>query len=310
MDFELNEDQEAVLDAVAALLERHAGPGRAIELQPKGEYDEALDAALRDAGFLAAARDASMGPLDAALIAEAVARAAGGGAAGAVALVVPALCEDDLPGPVAIARADHVGPIRYAAHARTLLVLAGEEARVMSLDSGDSEVVESNFGYPMGTVPEGLATRGESLGPGSGEVLERWWRLSLAIEMVGTMRAGLDQTIGYLKERRQFGRTIASFQAVQHRLANCAIAVEGSRWLSLEAAFKGAPAEMAATAAAYAAQAANQVFGETHQLSGAIGYTREHDLHVWSMRLQALRLEMGGVAGHRRTIVETRWGAK
>jgi alkylation response protein AidB-like acyl-CoA dehydrogenase len=121
------------------------------------------------------------------------------------------------------------------------------------------------------------------------------------------MRAALDYTVDYLKQRRQFGRAIGSFQAVQHRLAGCAIAVEGSRWLAYEAAYKGAPAELAATAAAYAMQAAGRVFAETHQLSGAIGFTREHDLHVWSMRLQALRLELGGVGGHRRAVATARW---
>jgi hypothetical protein len=49
------------------------------------------------------------------------------------------------------------------------------------------------------------------------------------------------------------------------------------------------------------------VFRETHQLSGAIGYTREHDLHVWSMRLQALRLELAGAAAQRRAVAESRW---
>jgi alkylation response protein AidB-like acyl-CoA dehydrogenase len=121
------------------------------------------------------------------------------------------------------------------------------------------------------------------------------------------MRAALDHTVGYLKERRQFGRAIGSFQAVQHRLASCAIAVEASRWLAFEAAFRNAPAEASATAAAYAASAAAQLFEETHQLSGAIGFTREHDLHVFSMRLQALRLELGGVTGHRRALAAARW---
>ncbi len=62
------------------------------------------------------------------------------------------------------------------------------------------------------------------------------------------------------------------------------------------------PTASAASAAAHATAAANQVFGETHQLTGAMGFTREHDLHVWSMRLQALRLEAGGVGGHRRAV--------
>ena len=122
------------------------------------------------------------------------------------------------------------------------------------------------------------------------------------------MRAALALTIDYLKQRRQFGRAIASFQAVQHRLAECAVMVEGARWLAFEAAWRGAPFEAAATAAAYAAAAAARVFLETHQLSGAIGYTREHDLHVFSMRLEALRLELGGVEGHRRALAHARWG--
>ena len=123
------------------------------------------------------------------------------------------------------------------------------------------------------------------------------------------MAACLAVTVAYLSERRQFGRTIGSFQAVQHRLANCAIQIEASRWLAREAAFHGAPREATATAAAYALAAAGDVFSETHQLSGAIGFTREHDLHVFSMRLQALRIELGGLGGHRRALAAARWGA-
>ena len=308
MDYELNEDQQAILDAVDSLLERHAGPARAIELQPEGRYDVELEAALHDAGFLDVARDDSMGPLEAALVCEAVAKAGGVVSAGVAALIAPALSEEELPLPIAVTGADHEGPIRFGSDARTLLILAGDEARIAPLEPGELKSVPSNFGYPMGSRPDDLATRGSSLGAGSGGTLARWWRLSLAIEAAGTMIAALDQTVGYLKERRQFGRAIASFQAVQHRLAECAISSQGSRWLALEAAHKGAPEEMAATAVAYAMSSAAQVFAETHQLSGAIGFTREHDLHVWSMRLQALRLEMGGVSGHRRAIVEARWG--
>ena len=161
----------------------------------------------------------------------------------------------------------------------------------------------------MGTAPEGLATRGESLGSGSGARLEAAWRLALAVELAGAMSGALDETVAYVKQRRQFGRAIGSFQAVQHRLARCAIAVEASRWLAYEAAFKGGTPEMTATAVAYAASAAKRVFSETHQLSGAIGFTREHDLHVFSMRLQALRLELDGVGGHRRALAAARWGA-
>ena len=146
------------------------------------------------------------------------------------------------------------------------------------------------------------------MGQGRGARLEDAWRLGLAAETVGCMDAALAETVAYLKQRRQFGQTIASFQAVQHRLAECAIQVEASRWLTREAAFVASGSEAIAGAAAFALDAAGHVFAETHQLSGAIGFTREHDLHVWSMRLHALRQELGGVGGHRRAVVEARWG--
>jgi alkylation response protein AidB-like acyl-CoA dehydrogenase len=308
LDFDLNNDQRAILEAVEALLEQHAGAARAIELQPKGEYDASLDAALADAGFSDVGRDPDMGGLEATLVVEAVARAGGVVAIGAEAMVAPMLRDEPLPTPIALATAGQGGAVRYAASARSLLVLGDREARWVALEPGDCAPVRSNFGYPMGRVSAEGTTRGDGLGVGSAARLHTAWQLAIAAEAVGCMEAALAQTVGYLKERRQFGRAIGSFQAVQHRLAECAIHVEGSRWLVREAAYQRAPTEGVATAAAFALSAAGRIFSEMHQLSGAIGFTREHDLHVWSMRLQALRLELGGVAAHRRAIVAARWG--
>jgi alkylation response protein AidB-like acyl-CoA dehydrogenase len=134
-------------------------------------------------------------------------------------------------------------------------------------------------------------------------------RAVLAADTLGACDEMLRQAVAYSADRKQFGRAIGSFQAVQHRLADCAIQIEASRWLAREAAFHGAPEEATATAAVYALAAAGDVFSETHQLSGAIGFTREHDLHVFSMRLQALRIELGGLGGHRRALAAARWGA-
>ncbi len=309
MDFELSEDQRAIQEAVTALLAEHAGPARAIELAAKAEYDSALDAALGESGFRDVALGAETGLLEAALVTEAVARSGGVVAAGADLLIAPGTAGRTLPGPVAVTHARHTGPVRFGAHARSLLLAEGDLARVVALAPGAVEAVPSSFGFPMGRVDSSVwdGERGESLGPGSGERLRAWWRVALAAEAVGAMSAALDVTVEYLKQRRQFGRAIGSFQAVQHRLAECAVLVEGSRWLTYSAAYHGAPAEAAATAAAHATAAAGRVFAETHQLSGAIGYTREHDLHVWSMRLPALRLEFDGVAAHRRASAEARW---
>jgi alkylation response protein AidB-like acyl-CoA dehydrogenase len=308
MNFEIDDDQRAILDAVAALLARHAGAARAIEVAAKDGYDDALDAALDEAGFHDLAIATATGLLDAALLVEATAYAGGVVAIGANALIAPGLTGRVLAGPVAVAAAQSSGPIRFAAHARTLLIHDGEIARVAELRPGDATPVRSNFGFPMGRVAPAVWQRGDALGPGSGARLAALWRVALAAEAAGAMRASLATTVEYAKRRRQFGRAIGSFQAVQHRLAECFVLTEGARWLALEAAWADAPAEAAATAAAHALAAAGRVFEETHQLSGAMGYTREHDLHVFSMRLPALRLELGGVAAQRRAVADARWG--
>lgn len=306
MDLDLNDDQRAVLESVEQLLEQYAGPARAIELNAKGACDGELEAALADSGFIGVALAEETGALEAALVTEAVARAGGVVSIGAQALVAPALLGRVLPGPVAITHAAHRGPVRFAAHARTLLLDTGDEARLVALEPGRVEPEKSGFMYPMGSLGSD-PTAGESLGPGTGAKLRDWWRLALAVEVAGTMKAALDVTVAYVKRRRQFGRAIGSFQAVQHRLAECAVLIEGARWIAYEAAYRGAPSAAAATAAAYATAAASRVFAETHQLTGAMGFTREHDLHVWSMRLQALRLEAGGVSEHRVAAARARW---
>jgi hypothetical protein len=303
VDLDPTPEQAAIAEAVGHLLAGAAGPERAIRLAAEGAYDGELERTLEEAGFLDAALET--GPLEALLVVEAVARAAGVAAVGAGALVAPLVAGRRLPGPVALAEAP--GLVRFGAHARSLLLRDGEAARAIALVPGDVLPVRSKFGYPMGRLPAGLASRGEVLGPGSGERLLAWWRVALAAEAVGAMQAALDTTLAYAKRRRQFGRAIGSFQALQHRLAHCAVLVEGSRWLAYEAAAAGAPAEAAATAAAHATAAAGVLFAETHQLSGAMGFTREHPLHVWSMRLVALRLEAGGPDAHRRAAASARW---
>lgn len=309
MDFEPDEEQQAVLEAVSGLLARHAGAARAIALAAKGEYDGELERALGEAGFLDLF--AETGPLAATLLVEAVARAAGVASVAASALVAPALLDGrEFAGPVALASAgpaEAVAPVRFAAHARTLVFADEDEAWLAHPEPGEIAAVRSSFGYPFGRVPETLRERATSLGSGSGAVLRRWWRIALAAEIAGTLRAALDVTLRHVKERRQFGRAIGSFQAVQHRLALAAVRVEGSRWLALEAADLGAGEEAAAVAAAHAASAAKLVFEEAHQFTGAMGFTREHELHVFSMRLQALRLELGGVGAHRRAAARARW---
>lgn len=310
MDFELSDDQRAIVDAVEALCARHAGPKRAVELRNAGGgCDTVLLEALVGGGYATVARQDGMGLLEATLVAEVVSRHAGVVPYAAQAIVAAGLTEQPVAGPVALAHDWDLGePVRFAAHARTLVFGDDDGVRLVALRDGDAEPVRSDFGYPMSRLVGDFAGRGEDLGAGAHARLASLWRLALAIEIVGAMDAALATTVGYLQVRKQFGRAIGSFQAVQHRLAELKVLIEGARWLALEAAHKGAPAEATATAAAYASAAATRVARETHQLSGAIGFTREYDLHVWTMRLYCSSLELGGVSGHRRVLAALRWG--
>lgn len=320
MDFALNADQQAILSAVEKILSQCAGPARATALNRDDRYDTQLQQRLDDAGFGSIASELATAQrsagLEAALIVEVIARAGGVIASAAQMLVAPAVVPHPVSGPIALCTHGELSarvPLRYAAHATSLLVLHADQVRLMTLESGDMQAVRSSFGYPMGRAVDAtrLATKlegAEQLGSDAADAMANWWRLALAVEAVGTMDGALQHTIDYLKQRRQFGHAIASFQAIQHRLAHCAILVEASRWLAREAAYHGAPREAVAAAAAFALQAADQVFSETHQMSGAIGFTREFALHVWSMRLLALRQELGGVGAARRALVDARWG--
>lgn len=303
MDFELNADQKAIVDSLNTLLTRHAGAKRAIELERTGSYDHALHTALAEAGFLEVYADA--GALEAALVIEHVAKAAGVVSIGASALVAPGL---GLSGakPLALSENGLYAPARFLAHASELLIVEDDHVAQVTLQSDDVEPVPTAFMYPLGRVkPEREPARTNR--PQDAERARDLWRLALAAECVGTMDGALSLTVEYVKNRRQFGRAIGSFQAVQHRLSLCAVQLEGARYLTYEAAHH-LSREAIATAAAYATRAAQLVHTETHQLTGALGFTREHDLHVWSMRLCALRVELGGTAGHRRALAEERWG--
>ena len=308
MDLQLSHEQRAIVDAVTALCLKQAGAKRAIELDREARYDHTLHAALADAGFFDVLREVGM--LEAVLVAETLARHAAVVSFGATGIVLPALhgglAERTAHAIVALQDGAIAAPARFAQHASHALCCDADEAKLHTLDAAGARAVPSNFMFPLGTFV--ASDQGEGLGPNSSARARDLWRLALAAECVGSMDAALDLTVQYVAQRRQFGRAIGSFQAVQHRLAQAKVLVEGARYLTYEAASKQADPERVALACAHATQTARLVHTETHQLTGALGFTREHDLFVWSMRLQALRVELGGTTAHRRALALARWG--
>ena len=309
MDFELDSDQQAIVDGIDAVLAAHVDLDATIALGTEGRSVAKLREALAESGFLDLGLDSDGDWLAATLVVEAIARAGGLVDGGAAVLVAPAVAGRSLAGPIALAVQGEAGAVRFGAEARTALVDCGTEARLLSLEPSEKFAVETNYPWPMGRVRVETddLNQAESLGEGSGARLRDFWRLAIAAECIGSMQAALDTTVEYVKQRRQFGRAVGSFQAIQHRLAELSVAIEGGRWLVYEAAHRGAQAESAAAAAAHVCASASAVFTETHQLSGAIGYTREHALQLWTMRLPVLRLEMGGTHAHRRALARARW---
>lgn len=124
-----------------------------------------------------------------------------------------------------------------------------------------------------------------------------------AIQMVGAVKSVADRTLEYVKERRQFGRPIGAFQAIQHYMADMAIKVKSAQHLANRAAWSLDNVDDAgevARAVSRAKWAANTLMPEVcwtaHQSHGAIGFTWEHDLHLYTRRVLSWRAEYGDVA--------------
>ena len=116
------------------------------------------------------------------------------------------------------------------------------------------------------------------------------WAL-LASEQVGGAQAALDLSVEYAQVRKQFGRSIGSFQALKHRMADMYVLVESARSLAraaIDAVVAGAPdAEaLAASAHVYCSEAFSSVTGDAIQIHGGIGITWEHDIHLYFKRAQ------------------------
>ena len=125
------------------------------------------------------------------------------------------------------------------------------------------------------------------------------------LEMLGGAEAVLEMTVEYAKQRTQFGRPVGTFQAVQHHCANMATDVEGCRHIAYQAAWKiasGAPAEReVAMAKAWVSSAYQRVCNLAHQCHGAIGFTKEHDLQLYTRRAKVQELSYGDANWHKET---------
>ena len=136
--------------------------------------------------------------------------------------------------------------------------------------------------------------------------------IALANEMVGGAQALLDSAVSYAKLRVQFGRTIGSFQAIKHKLADMLLDVELAKSAAYYAAQAAAVEDpewpaLACVAKAAASETYLHTAAECIQIHGGIGFTWENDTHLWFKRAKSSEVFLGQPSYHRELLMK-RWG--
>jgi alkylation response protein AidB-like acyl-CoA dehydrogenase len=132
---------------------------------------------------------------------------------------------------------------------------------------------------------------------------------AVAAELTGIAQRTMEMAVQYAKERKQFGRPIGAYQAVSHRCAQMLLETEGARSATYYAAWAAdnepeTAALAASMAKAYASDAGPRVAGSSLQVHGGIGFTWEHDLHLWLKRANADAAMFGDAHWHRERVAK------
>jgi alkylation response protein AidB-like acyl-CoA dehydrogenase len=320
MRFAFRDDQLAFRDAVRDLLSKAAAPDRLREVWdgPLG-WDPALWSQLAEMGVLGVLAPETAGGLglnevDLVLILEACGRAAvAGPVVEHVAVAVPALAEAEAPAVTGWLRAAAAGEVVLSAAGTGAPVPYGAEADVLCLADtwgvravGRADV--SNLAPPTSVdgsrrFAEITWSRTTPLPGVDADLFRSRGAAGTAAYLCGLAAHLIATTADYVKERHQFGAPVGSFQAVKHHLANALIALEHARPAAYCAAWSIATRQPtlvrdASFAKAYANEAAATAARVALQCHGAIGYTFEHDLHLWLKRVWSLQRAWGDTASH------------
>ena len=134
-------------------------------------------------------------------------------------------------------------------------------------------------------------------------------KVGLCAEMCGGAQRVLEMSVEYAKIREQFGRPIGSFQAIQHKCANMLVESESAKSATYYAAWAVAndvpEAPLAAAMAkAYCSDAYRHIAGEGIQIHGGIGFTWEHDMHIYFKRAKSSEVTFGDATWNREVVAQ------
>jgi alkylation response protein AidB-like acyl-CoA dehydrogenase len=315
MHFAWTEVQESFAAAVGAVLARECPPERLRAVWDAAGTEQTLElpgwAALADQGLLDALAPPEQGGLGLGVV-DLVPAAM---ATGRAALPGPFVEHVFVAGPVLADRGVRasaaLGPAPFVAHAAEVDVLVvGAGDRLCLLDRTEAHL------EPCRSVDRSRRLARVRWDPGAlrplggpaelGAAFDRGV-LGFAAQLVGLAEAMLERTCAHVRERHQFGVPVGSFQAVKHKLADVRVAIEFAAPLVARAGWAlthdderaGVWVSMAKAAAADAAELAARHALQCH---GAIGYSWEHDLHLWMKRAWALSRAWGDAAWHRERV--------
>jgi alkylation response protein AidB-like acyl-CoA dehydrogenase len=339
MDFADTPDQAELRSVVRAFAQRHATPEqvRAAMAGPDGYDPKVWQRLSAELGLTALAvpesfGGAGAGPGEVAVAVEEFGRvllpspylssaiaalALAGAAAGcprAAQRYLPGLADGSLiaalalDADVTVADGTVTGAARNVvdgAVASLLLVRAGDDLLAVAADDAAVE--------PLGTLDPTRRQaalrfdRAQAVPAGPAGPAVAMHRVLLAAECAAAAGHCLDVTVAYLMSRRQFGRPIGSFQALKHRVADLKVAVTSAHATARAAVWtaasdRAALGALAPMAALHCARTFVQVAGEMIQLHGGIGFTWEHEAHLYLKRAKSTQLLLGPVSALRAEI--------
>lgn len=308
MDFGLSADQREIQRTARELLAARATPERVRECAEAKAPDTPLWAQLRELGWPGIAiperyGGQGLGRVELSVLCEELGRSL------ACVPFLPSVLastliehggsqeqrERWLPG---LASGEESGAVGVARDGRAELVVGGEEARVfVLLDTGEGGPVARVLGAdeaevaPVEAIDPTRSAAGLAFDDGAGEALDGDLAggidralVAIAAELVGVCDRALAMSVAYVKERKQFGVPVGSYQAVSHRCAQMLLDTERARSAAAYAAWAADAdpdllPQAAAMAKASASEAAVEVCASAIQAHGGIGFTWEADVH-------------------------------
>jgi alkylation response protein AidB-like acyl-CoA dehydrogenase len=311
MDFDLTEDQREIKGVARELLAARSPMARVREAAEAASYDPSLWAEIVELGWPGIAVSEAyggqgLGAVELAMLLEELGYACAATpllSTAVVASVIQAAGSDAqrerwLPGLASGELTAGLGPAELVADgegAAVVVVLDGEEAQVIAEPSAEPVVTidgTRRFAHVSGdAVPLGAGASGRALA-------------GISAEVVGICQRALEMTLEYVKDRKQFGVPVGSFQAVAHRCAQMLLHTESARSTAYFAAWAAEAdperlGEAAALAAAAAADGGREVAASAIQAHGGIGFTWEADVHWLYKRAQLDTALLGGAGRHR-----------